>query len=173
MQGYTTTQQTNVHCSPPYCTGTKSYVTRRVSRPPSIATDSSKDIEHTLHLLEQIIPLEDCHTAVAFLPFIQNTFYHISRVLSTHNIKMLGFPPSRISKLLQPLKDDLGLKSPGIQRIPFEYRKCIVDKPLDPSRPRPRAPPTYQPILTRKLVMAEHNTDLSNWISSVTMVSWP
>jgi len=114
MQGYTTIQRTNVHCCPPYHTGTKSYVTRRVSRPPSIKTDSSKDIKHTLQLLEQIRPLEDCHKTVAFLPLIQNT-YHISSVLSKHNINMLGLPPRKISKLLQPLKDDLGLKSPGIQ----------------------------------------------------------
>jgi len=115
MQGYTTTQRTNAHCCAPYRTGTKSYVTRRDSRPPSITTDSSKDIKHTLQLLGQIRPLEDCHKTVAFLPLIQNTFYHISRVLSKHNINMLGLPPRKISKLLQPLKDDLGLKSPGIQ----------------------------------------------------------
>jgi len=93
----------------------QSCVTRRVSRPSSTKTDSSKDIKHTLQLLEQIRPLEDCHkTVVAFLPLIQNT-YHISRMLSKHNINMLGLPPRKISKLLQPLKDDLGLKSPGIQ----------------------------------------------------------
>jgi hypothetical protein len=121
MQGYTTTQRTNAHCCAVYHTGTKSYVTRRDSRPPSITTDSSKDIKHTLQLLEQIRPLEDRHKTVAFLPLIQNTFYHISRVLSKHNINMLGLPPRKTSKLLQPLKDDLGLKSPGI-----ECSKCTV-----------------------------------------------
>lgn len=114
MQGYTT-QRTNVHCCPPYRTGTRSDVTRRVSRPPSITTDSSKDIKHTPQLLEHIRPLEECHKTVAFLPLIQNTFYHIRRVLSKHNINMLGLPLRKISKLLQPLKDDLGLKSAGIQ----------------------------------------------------------
>jgi len=89
MQGYTT-QWKNVHCCPPYRTGTRSYLTRWVSRPPSTTTDSSKDIKHTPQLLEQITPLEECHKTVAFLPPIQNTFYHIRRVLPKHNINMLG-----------------------------------------------------------------------------------
>jgi len=132
IQGYTT-QRKKVHCCPPYRTGTRSYVTRRVSRPPSTTTDSSKDTKHTPQSLEQIISLEECHKTVAFLPLNQNTFYHIRWVLSKHNSNMLGLPPRKISKLLQPLKDDLGLKSAGIQSAASVW--CIVYKPLAPSRP--------------------------------------
>jgi hypothetical protein len=60
-------------------------------------------------------------TLVAFLPFVYTTFNHISRVLSRHNIKSVGLPSRKIASFLQPVKDDLGLKTPGMYSIPCEW----------------------------------------------------
>jgi hypothetical protein len=42
-------------------------------------------------------PREEDHTLVAFLPFVDTTFNHTSRVLSKHNIKTVGLPPWKLS----------------------------------------------------------------------------
>jgi hypothetical protein len=39
-------------------------------------------------------------------------------MLSKHNIKSVGLLPRKITSFLQPAKDDLGLKTPGVCSIP-------------------------------------------------------
>jgi hypothetical protein len=41
-------------------------------------------------------------------------------MLSRHNIKSVGLPPRKIASFLRPVKDDLGLKTPGVYSIPCE-----------------------------------------------------
>jgi hypothetical protein len=65
---------------------------------------------------------------VAFLPFVGTTFNRISRVLSKHNIKTVVLPPRKLSSLLQPTKDDLALKMPGVYSIPGECGEVYIDK---------------------------------------------
>jgi hypothetical protein len=38
-------------------------------------------------------------------------------MLSRHNIKSVGFPSRKIASFLRPVKDDLGLKTPGMYSI--------------------------------------------------------
>jgi hypothetical protein len=45
---------------------------------------------------------------------MSTTFNHISRLLSKHNIKSVGLPLKMISSFLQLMKDDLKLKTPGV-----------------------------------------------------------
>jgi hypothetical protein len=45
--------------------------------------------------------------SVAFLPYVRSIFNHTSRVLSQHNIKSVGLPPS-----LRSVEDHLGLNTP-------------------------------------------------------------
>jgi hypothetical protein len=58
--------------------------------------------------------------SVAFLPFVGTVFNLISRVLVRHSIKSVGLPHVKLSSLLRPVKDHLGLRTPGVYRIPCE-----------------------------------------------------
>jgi hypothetical protein len=55
-------------------------------------------------------------------------FNCISRALSEHNIKMVGFLPKKLSSFLQSMKDDLTLKMQGVYSISVSVGKCTVDK---------------------------------------------
>jgi hypothetical protein len=57
--------------------------------------------------------------SVAFLPFVGTVFNRISRELARH-IKYVGLPHMKLSSLLCPVKDHLGLRTPGVYRIPCE-----------------------------------------------------
>jgi hypothetical protein len=59
---------------------------------------------------------------VAFLLFVDTNFSSstTTNVLPKH-IKALGVPPKQLSNCVQPIKDDLALKTAGVYRI---LRKC-------------------------------------------------
>jgi hypothetical protein len=65
-------------------------------------------------------------TSVALLPFVNTTFNRISRMLSRHNIKSVGLPPRNIANFLRPMKDDLGLKTPGVYSILCECGQVYI-----------------------------------------------
>ncbi|KDR11794.1 uncharacterized protein LOC110836755 [Zootermopsis nevadensis] len=54
------------------------------------------------------------------------TFNRISRLLARHNIKSVGLPPKKIPSFLRLVKDDLGLKMPGVYSIPCECGKVYI-----------------------------------------------
>jgi hypothetical protein len=47
-------------------------------------------------------------------------------MLAKHNINSVAFPPRKISSYLTPVKDALGLKTPGIYKIPCECGKVHI-----------------------------------------------
>jgi hypothetical protein len=47
-------------------------------------------------------------------------------MLSRHNIKPVGLPLRKIASFLQPVKDDLGLKTPGAYSIPCECGQVYI-----------------------------------------------
>jgi hypothetical protein len=49
-----------------------------------------------------------------------------SRMLSRHNIKSVGLPPKKVSSFLRSIKDNLGLRTSGIYRIPCECGKVYI-----------------------------------------------
>jgi hypothetical protein len=55
--------------------------------------------------------------SVTFLPFVRTIFNSISRVMARYNIKSVGLSRMKLSSLLRPVKDRLGLRTPGIYRI--------------------------------------------------------
>jgi hypothetical protein len=72
--------------------------------------------------------------SVAVLPFVGTVFNHVSKVLARHNIKSVGLSRMKLSSLLRPVKDRLGLGTPGVYRILCERGKvytgqtgCFVD----------------------------------------------
>jgi hypothetical protein len=73
------------------------------------------------------LPQPDNEThSVAFLPFVGTLFNSISRVLARHNIKSVGLPHMKLSSLLRPVKDHLGLRTPGIYRILCECGRVYI-----------------------------------------------
>lgn len=56
----------------------------------------------------------------AFLPFCGATSNKIGRVLGRHGIRSIFRPPRKIKEMLRPVKDSLGLRTPGIYNIPCE-----------------------------------------------------
>jgi hypothetical protein len=65
-------------------------------------------------------------TSVALLPFVSITFKHISWMLSRHSSKSVGLPPRKITSLLWPMKDDLGLNTPGVYNIPCKCGQVYI-----------------------------------------------
>jgi hypothetical protein len=63
--------------------------------------------------------------SVAFLRFVGTVFNRISRVLARHNIKSVGLPHMRLSSLLRLVKDHVGLRTPGLYRIPSPRKPDI------------------------------------------------
>jgi hypothetical protein len=58
--------------------------------------------------------------SVAFLSFVGTIFNSINRVLARYNIKSVGLPHMKLSSLLRPVKNYLGLRTPGVYRISCE-----------------------------------------------------
>ncbi|PNF41399.1 hypothetical protein B7P43_G14428 [Cryptotermes secundus] len=87
---------------------------------------NDRQIQRALNRQPNSIQPDDRRGTVAFLPFVGTIFNRISRVLSRHNIKSVGLPPKKISNFLRPVKDHLGLRTPGIYRIPCECGKVYI-----------------------------------------------
>jgi hypothetical protein len=64
--------------------------------------------------------------SVAFLPFVGTVFNRISRVLARHNIKSVGLPHMKLSSLLRPVKDRIGVRTPGVYRISCECGRVYI-----------------------------------------------
>jgi hypothetical protein len=47
-------------------------------------------------------------------------------MLAKHNIKSIPLPPKKISSYLPPVKDAVGLRTPGIYSIPCECGKVYI-----------------------------------------------
>ncbi|KAJ4446315.1 hypothetical protein ANN_13010 [Periplaneta americana] len=63
---------------------------------------------------------------MAYIPFYGPISGKIGRLLRKHGIKTIHKPPTKIQNLLRPVKDDLGLRTPGVYEIPCECGKCYI-----------------------------------------------
>ncbi|KAJ4435750.1 hypothetical protein ANN_18368 [Periplaneta americana] len=63
---------------------------------------------------------------MAYIPCYGPISGKISRLLRKHEIKTIHKPPTKIQNLLRPVKDDLGLRTPGVYKIPCECGKCYI-----------------------------------------------
>jgi hypothetical protein len=50
----------------------------------------------------------------------------LNRMLSKHNLRGISIPPKKVCDWLRLVKDDLGLKIPGVYCIPCECRGCNI-----------------------------------------------
>jgi len=69
---------------------------------------------------------DDKPTSTAYIPYIQTTFGRLSRMLAKHNIKSVALPPRKIFSYLPPVKDAVGLRTPGIYSIPCECSRVYI-----------------------------------------------
>jgi hypothetical protein len=65
---------------------------------------------------------------VAFLPFVGTVFNRISRVLARHNIKSDCLNHMKLSSLLRPVKDHLGLRTPGVIGSPVSAAESTLGR---------------------------------------------
>lgn len=70
---------------------------------------SIKHIRQALNLAVGTSEPKDKPTSVALLPYVQETYRHLSRVLAKRNIKSADLPPGKMSNFLRPVKEDLGV----------------------------------------------------------------
>jgi len=113
-----------------------------------------------MKLATQTIKTDDKPTSTAYLPYTQTTFGRLSRILAKHNIKSVALPPRKIFTYLPPVKDALGLRTPGIYSIPCECGRVYIGQ-SGPSiqlriREHDRHIRLAQPD---KSAVAEHSTD--------------
>jgi hypothetical protein len=68
-------------------------------------------------------PVETC---LGCFSSVRQHGFQISRLLPKHSIKSVGLLPRKIPSFLRPLKDDLGLKTPGCYSVPWECGEVCV-----------------------------------------------
>jgi hypothetical protein len=83
-------------------------------------------IQRAISPAPKTVKVKEKPTALALLPYIQITFNQLTRLLGRHNIKCIAIPPTKISDFLPKIKDDLGLRTPGIYSIPCECGKVYI-----------------------------------------------
>jgi hypothetical protein len=81
---------------------------------------NDQQIHRVLNHCPNISQPDNNPDSVTFLSYVQPIFNQISRVLSRHNIKSVGLPLEKVSSFLWPFKDNLGLRTAGVYRIPCE-----------------------------------------------------
>ena len=76
----------------------------------------------------RVIETEDKSISTAYLPYTQNTYGRISRMLVKYNIKSVALPLRKISSYIPTTKDPLGLRTPGIYKITCECGKVYIGR---------------------------------------------
>jgi hypothetical protein len=69
---------------------------------------------------------KDKLTGTALLPYQHSTSHKISRLIAKYNIRTIHIPPKKTNHLLRSVRDDPGLKEPGVYDIPYECSKTHV-----------------------------------------------
>ena len=77
-------------------------------------------IKRAMKPIRQTPEPENKPTSTAYIPYINNTYGRLSRMLAKYNIKSVALPHRKIASYLPLVKEAVGLKTPGIYRIPCE-----------------------------------------------------
>jgi hypothetical protein len=123
-----------------------------------------QQIHRVLNRHPNICQPDDNPISVIFLPYVGTIFNRISRVLSRHN-RSVGLPPKKISGFLRPVKDNLGLRTPGVYRIPCGCGSVYI---VQTGRSVDARLKEHQRHIRlehpNKSAMAEHSVDLGHHI---------
>ncbi|KAJ4425835.1 hypothetical protein ANN_27461 [Periplaneta americana] len=68
---------------------------------------------------------------MAHIPFYGPISGKIGRLLRKHGIKTIHKPPTKIQNLLRPVKDDLGLRTPSVYKIPLAQHSLETGHKVD------------------------------------------
>jgi hypothetical protein len=68
----------------------------------------------------------DKPTSTAYIPYTQTNIGRLNRMLAKHNIKIVVLPSRKIFSHVPPVKDALGLRTPGIYSIPCECGRVYI-----------------------------------------------
>jgi hypothetical protein len=68
----------------------------------------------------------DKPTSTAYIPYTQTTYSRLSRMLAKHNIKSFALPLRKIFSYFPPVKDAVGLRTPGVYSIPCECGRVYI-----------------------------------------------
>ena len=80
----------------------------------------------------QTAKTNDKPTLTAYIPYTQTTYGRLSR-MAKHDIKSVTLPPRKISSYFPPVKDALGLRTPGVYSNHVNVAGFILDKAVNPS----------------------------------------
>jgi hypothetical protein len=90
-------------------------------------------------------------------------------VLARHNIKSVGLPHTKLSSLLRSVKDHLGLRTPGVYRIPCGYGRVYtgqtgrsVDIRLKELQRLIRLHPPDKPAVAEHSIVLGHSIQFHN-----------
>jgi hypothetical protein len=88
---------------------------------------NNRQIQQALETTRQTSePKEEKPTSMVYIPYINNTFGRLSRMLAKYNIKSVGLPHRKIASYLPPIKEAIGLQTLGIYRIPCECGSVYI-----------------------------------------------
>jgi transposase len=94
--------------------------------PESKKSYSDRQIHRVLNRRPNVSQPNDNLDSVVFLPYVGPIYNRISRVLFRHKVKSVGLSPKKVSSFLRPVKENLGLRTPGVYRIPCECGKVFI-----------------------------------------------
>jgi hypothetical protein len=78
--------------------------------------------------------LKEKPTSFTLLPYVQ-MYGYVGRMLAKYNINSVGLLLRKISSFLWPVKDGLGLNTPGVIADPVSVARCTLDKLVNAWRP--------------------------------------
>jgi hypothetical protein len=81
------------------------------------AAYSIKQIREALNPEVRTSKPKEKPTSVTLLPYVRTAYIQLSRMPAKHNTKSDGLLPRKISSL-HPVKNDLGMRTPGVYSIP-------------------------------------------------------
>ena len=126
---------------------------------------SPQQIQRAMNPATATTKKEDKYTGTAYLPYTQTTFGKLSRMLAKHKIKTVAIPHKKIANYLPPVKDEIGMRTPGIYRIPCECGCVYIGQSGRTIQQRINEHSRYVKLAqTNKSAIAEHSFNLDHKI---------
>jgi predicted GIY-YIG superfamily endonuclease len=111
--------------------------------------------------------------ATAVLPYQQAVSNKISRLLTKYNTETVHVPIKKNRQFLGTVKDDLGLKIPGVYRIPCECGKVYIGQTGRSIEARCKEHMRHIRLdQTEKSAVAEHSINAGQQIISSASECW-
>jgi hypothetical protein len=84
---------------------------------------NKNEIRQALHPKQKPKLNDEKPISIALIPYKKTIMNKICRLLAKYNIKIVHIPRMKNMHMLRLVKDDLGLKVPGVYRIPCDVAK--------------------------------------------------